>query len=240
MRVAVISDIHGNCLALEAVLADIAAQGVDMTLNLGDLVSGPIEPRRTVDLLMRLGLPTLAGNHERYLTTYELAKLGAVDRFTIGELGPAHLAWMAALPKTQVIADTIFMCHGTPHDDSTPWLDNWFRGRDVTLPDEAAVTALAQGADYPVLLCGHTHEARAARLADGRLVVNPGSVGLQCYRGLPDARYAIIEQRGGVWSVDFRAVPYDCAAAGRLALANGFPRWVEALTTGWASADGLF
>jgi hypothetical protein len=72
------------------------------------------------------------------------------------------------------------------------------------------------------------------------LIVNPGSVGLQCYRGLPDARYAIVERRGSIWSVTFLAVPYDFLAAGRLASANGFPRWAEALTTGWASADGLF
>jgi predicted phosphodiesterase len=150
MRLAVISDIHGNCLALEAVLEDIARRGVDLTVNLGDLVSGPIEPRRTAELLIGLDLPTLAGNHERYLTTYAVEKLSAVDRFAMGELDAAHLAWMGHLPKTQVIADEVFMCHGTPSEDHTPWLENWFHDRNVTLPDEAAVTAVAQGVDYPM------------------------------------------------------------------------------------------
>ncbi len=101
------------------------------------------------------------------------------------------------------------------------------------------MTAEADGIDYPVLLCGHTHLARSVRLRDGRLVVNPGSVGLQMVHGSPDARYAIIERRGTSWSVGLRAVPYDHQAAAQLAAKQGFRNWTEALTTGWAGPDGL-
>ncbi len=66
----------------------------------------------------------------------------------------------------------------------------------VTTPDEQTVAAKAEGFDYPVILCGHTHIPRAVRLRDGRLIVNPGSVGLQVNHGSPDARYATIELRG--------------------------------------------
>ena len=83
-----------------------------------------------------------------------------------------------------------------------------------------------------MLLCGHTHVPRVVRLADGRLVVNPGSVGLQMNYGSPDAHYALIERRGGDWSVSLRTVPYDRSTAAALAARNGFPAWGEALIGG--------
>ena len=71
MRIAAISDIHGNLLALEAVLADVATQSVDVVVNLGDLLSGGVQPRETADRLMELDLPTVRGNHERQLLRSE-------------------------------------------------------------------------------------------------------------------------------------------------------------------------
>jgi len=236
VKVAVISDIHGNLLALEAVLKDIAAQGVDLTVNLGDLVSGPVQPRETLARVIELGHPTIRGNHERTLFT---ADQDMVDRFAVDQLSDEQQAWIKALPATLTI-DDIFMCHGTPQSDTEPWLDNWFDGRDTTLPAEADVVARAEGLDFPVLLCGHTHMPRSVRLRDGRLIVNPGSVGLQIIRGAPDARYAVIERRNGAWQSAIRSVPYDWTAAAQAAIANGFPQWQAALETGWAGPEGLF
>ena len=67
MRVAVISDIHGNVRALEAVLADLARRTPDLTVNLGDCVTSPLWPRETFELLETLSLPTVRGNHDRVL-----------------------------------------------------------------------------------------------------------------------------------------------------------------------------
>ncbi len=240
MRIAVISDVHGNRLALEAVLDDIAARGVDSTLNLGDMVSGPMQPDRVADILMDAGFPAIRGNHERWLLERPPAGLDAVDRFAFARLDQRHLDWVALLPATLAFSGEVFMCHGTPADDTEPWLDNLWSGRTTVMPDEAQVSSKAEGVDYPVLLCGHTHLARAVRLRDGRLIVNPGSVGLQFNHGSPDARYAILERESGRWTVNLRVVPYDSGAAARQAEANGFPHWTEALSTGWASAEGLF
>ena len=240
MRLAVISDVHGNHLALEAVLADIAAQSVDSTLNLGDSLSGPLEPTLAADMLIAAGIPTIAGNHDRYLVERGLPDLGRIDRFLMEKLALGHFDWLKSLPKTRVVDGAIFMCHGTPQSDEVPWLDNWMDGRRFALPDRTAVEARAEGLDYPVLLCGHTHVPRVARLADGRLVVNPGSVGLQMNYGSPDAHYALIERRGRNWSVSLRTVPYDREAAAALAVRNGFPAWQEVLIGGWAAAEGLF
>lgn len=235
MKVAVISDIHGNRLALEAVLDDIAREAVDLTVNLGDLVSGPLEPREALDVAIGLNAPTIRGNHERTL----FGGGDLVDQFAAERLTEDQKVWIQGLPKTAVIGD-IYMCHGTPKSDTEPWLDNWFNGRDTTLPDEADVVAKAEGLRQPVLLCGHTHIPRVCRLRDGRLIVNPGSVGLQMIRGAPDARYAIVERRNGRWQGSIRSVVYDWSAAANMAVANGFPKWREPLETGWAGPEGLF
>jgi len=240
MRIAVISDIHGNRPALKAVEADIARHGVDAILNLGDLVSGPMDPVGTIDLLMARDFPTIAGNHDRYVLDRPAEKLDRIDTFVRGQLTDRHVTYLRNLPKTLEFAGEVFMCHGTPGSDVEPWLDNWRTGRGATLPDEASVTAKAAGLDFPVLLCGHTHVQRFVRLRDGRFIVNPGSVGLQFYYGAPDARYALLERQGGQWSASLRTVAYDWHLAARLSAANGFPQWHDALTTGWGGADGLF
>jgi predicted phosphodiesterase len=241
MRIAVISDVHGNRLALEAVLADIERRGCDSTVNLGDHVAGPMEPQWTADILMDLDIPTIKGNHERYLFDRPHGALGKVDAFVMSVIERRHLDWFRWLPSTMTILDEVFMCHGTPTSDEEPWLDAWWEGRTTTVPSEADVVARAEGHDYRLMLCGHTHLPRIVRLRDGRMIINPGSVGLQINHGAPDARYAIIERtRAGEWSASLTAVPYDHEGAAAQAVKNGFPDWVEALTTGWVGAKGLF
>ena len=240
MRFAVISDIHGNRLALEAVLDDIAEQCADAILNLGDHLSGPMDPAGTAKILSELGTLAIAGNHDRWLVEQNESELGPVDQFVVGQLDAAHQEWLRMLPPSAVLLDELFLCHGTPRSDNTPWLDAFWNDRKTQLPSEQSVTDEAVGFDFPVLLCGHTHWARIVRLRDGRLIVNPGSVGLQFIHGAPDARYALIDKRNGHWSASFRMVSYDHAEAARQAETNGFPHWRDALTTGWAEPDALF
>ena len=114
----------------------------------------------------------------------------------------------------------------------------------VHMAQRSDIEAKAAGIDYPVILCGHTHIQRAVRLSDGRLVVNPGSVGCPGYdddqpvphkveAGSPDARYAIVEQTVSGWHVTFRNVPYDWMAMSRLAASRNRMEWEKALATGF-------
>lgn len=241
MKIAVISDIHGNRLALEAVEADIARVGVDLVVNLGDCVSGPLDPVGTIERLMAWDIPTVMGNHDAWVVERAPEDMDRVDRFTASVLNDGHKAWLKDLPATaEVAGGEVFLCHGTPRSHSEPWLDGWFRGRDTTLPSEDEVKAHVRALTNPVLLCGHTHMWRAVRVNGGQLIVNPGSVGLQIYYGNPDARYAVLERHDGRWSASLRAVPYDHEGAIAQAEANGFANWREALRTGWAAAIGLF
>jgi predicted phosphodiesterase len=122
MKFAAIADVHGNRLALEAVLADIAAAGLTQVVNLGDQVSGPLEARRTADLLIERGFPSIRGDQDRRLVEFDIARTGA-HRGDHPQLDRKHLNWLASLPPTMVYRDEVFLCHGTPRSDTACWLD---------------------------------------------------------------------------------------------------------------------
>lgn len=202
LRVALVSDIHGNLPALQAVAADLAAERVACVLNLGDIASGPLWPRQTVQWLAERAWITVAGNHERQaLAARPWAGPrdadgasegkdgdGDDDAFAAAELGPAERAWLAALPATaRACEDEICAFHGLPGDDLRGLLETVTEGFVSGLDpgvraarDDEVVHRLA-GLRAPVLVCGHTHRPRSLRLADGTLLANPGSVGRPAY-----------------------------------------------------------
>jgi diadenosine tetraphosphatase ApaH/serine/threonine PP2A family protein phosphatase len=246
MRFAAIADIHGNCLALDAVLADIAAQGIAAgdVVNLGDSLSGPLEAGRTADRLVGLGLTTVCGNHDRYLIEHATGDMHSWEADAYAQLSPDHLDWLKRLPFSQVWREEVYLCHATPTSDSVYWLEGVSEQGHVHLRPKAEIEAFAENVRQPMILCGHSHIPRAVRLADGRLIVNPGSVGGPGYdddapyfhkveTGTPLASYAILEKTPAGWSVTFRLVPYDNMAMSRLAAERGRADWSAALAGGW-------
>ncbi|KRE89518.1 metallophosphoesterase [Frateuria sp. Soil773] len=242
MRIAVLSDIHGNLAALDAVLADLARRGCDLAVNLGDLLSGPLFPAETAERLMALDLPTIRGNHERQLLEQPPERMGASDAYARACLDEVQLDWLRALPAELRLNEAVHLCHGTPGSDLDYFLEDVDAGGCRPAAAER-VHARAGAVDAELILCGHTHTPRAVRLDDGRLVVNPGSVGLQAYAwdrprphavetGTPHARYAIVERGARGWSVESIALAYDWEAAARAADARGRPEWAHALRHG--------
>src|SRR6267142_4125429 len=110
MRFAAIADVHGNYLALEAVLADIRTQGIDAIVNLGDMVSGPLDARRTMDVLKALDAVHVLGNHDRYLIDRPPEKMGSWERPAYAQLGTEHLDWLRRIPPTLVFRDQVYLC----------------------------------------------------------------------------------------------------------------------------------
>lgn len=246
---AVVTDIHGNLPALEAVIEDFTRCGADAVVNLGDIVSGPLWPAETADRLMALGWPTIAGNHERQVLQGPIERQGASDRHAAERLGEAHRAWLAGLPKTLWLEADLYCCHGTPDSDLRYFLETVTEdfgragSRGVRAATNDEVRARTGDVTASLILCGHTHQARATQFDPGRLAVNPGSVGLQAYdddhphlhyieAGSPHARYALIERSRGNWKVKLREVAYDWESAARQAQANGRGDWADALRTG--------
>jgi predicted phosphodiesterase len=242
IKIAAISDIHGNLGALKAVLADAAEQRANLVVNLGDICSGGLQPAETAELLQCLALPTITGNHERQVLTMAPDAMGLSDQHAAQNLTDADLAWFHSLPATLRPVEGVLMVHGTPRRDLEYFLET------VTADGLRAATfeeieERAQGADASLILCGHSHIPRQVRLADGRLIVNPGSVGLPAYdddrplphlveTGSPHARYAILTGEHDTWSAELRCVEYDWEKAAQLALVNGRPDCARALKTG--------
>jgi predicted phosphodiesterase len=243
MKIAAVSDIHGNLFALDAVLSDIERRGVDLIVNLGDILSGPLLPAETADRLMALNLPTIRGNHERQVYSMAAERMGASDRYARETISEAHRQWIASLPPVLRVADDVFMCHATPHSDVDCYLEDLVDGELRPAP-LGRIEQRTGSCDASLILCGHSHIPRPARLTSGQVIVNPGSVGIQAYEGhdpgphvvevgSPHARYAIAERSVEGWTLQFVAVPYDWDAAAKLARQRGRHDWVRALTTGF-------
>jgi len=253
MRIAAISDIHGNLPALDAVLADIARSRADLTVNLGDIVSGPLWPAETAERLIALNLPTIRGNHERQLLTQRREQMSATDAHTDAQLAPAQRDWLRRLPVELWLAPDVFCCHGTPASDLDYWLETVTPGfarpgapgvRMATAEEARARLGPQADGAASLLFCGHTHVPRAMQLAPGLRVLNPGSVGLQAYddvhphphvveNGSPQARWALAERDGQGWRIEFHAVDYDWHQAAQRAEANARPDWADALRSGF-------
>jgi predicted phosphodiesterase len=239
MRLAIVSDIHGNLPALQAVVAD--AGRVDGWLNLGDTLAGPLWPADTAGYLMQHAWPTLAGNHERQMLASDTSRMGAADRYAAERISPAQRAWLGSLPATLSTATGVLCVHGTPASDVECFLHT-VAASGIRPATQDEVAARLGGVRATLVLCGHTHLPRHTHV--GRThIVNPGSVGLQAYdhdqpfahvveNGTPQARYAVVDASSAGWTVELRAVDYDHERAALQAEAAGFMDWAHALRTG--------
>ena len=247
MRLAVVSDIHGNLPALQAVVEDFQAQGVDQVVNLGDTLSGPLLPRETARYLMQTPWLHLAGNCDRQVLTLPPERIGASDAHARRQLGPEELSWLAQQRPVHRLDAEVLLCHGSPASDVEHLLVTPVASavRPATADE---VEARLHGTDARVICCGHSHVPAAVRSRKGQLVVNPGSVGLQAYdddhpffykveNGSPDARYAILERRGGGWHAQLRTVPYAFEPMAALARERGRPEWAAGLLTGYLGRE---
>jgi len=243
MKLAALADIHGNADALAAVLADLAVQGADAVLVLGDHFSGPLAAGECWEQLRGLDAQCLRGNHDRYLLETPRADMGLSDAAAFDELPQAALDWLAALPP-HLRLDGVFACHGTPASDETYLCERITPDGAVAQRDAGTIARLLAGIDASLILCAHSHLPRALRLPDGRQVVNPGSLGCPAYTddapvphvvesGFPEASYALLDRSAQGWDVSFRRVAYDRRRMAGTAAARGRPEWASAIATGW-------
>lgn len=244
MKIAVVSDIHGNVLALEAVLADLRLEAPDVVVNLGDCVSGPLWPEETAAILRDTAWPTVRGNHDRFLIEHPVEKLGPTDAFAAERLSVESMDWLKTTRATIRLSDEVFLCHGTPDNDDR-YLTEKVEGPKGHLPDEATLLAELKGEAAPVVCCGHTHIPRVIRLQQtGQILLNPGSVGLPSYEddhphrhvmeaGSPHARYALMTSNRGAWNFQEKILTYDWETAARTAEDNRRPGWGRSLRNGF-------
>jgi putative phosphoesterase len=222
MRFGVISDIHGNLPAFEAVCD--AMPPVDRYLCAGDVVGYNPWPAACVDRVRELGAVTVRGNHDRAVAFdggarfNSMAKAGV--RYAREQLGEADMEWLRSLPTEQFVADgRIHVVHGHPDDPDR-----------YTYPREFSASMLREGVD--LVIVGHTHVQGSRRFDDG-VVLNPGSVG-QPRDGDPRAAFAVVEidgddergadDEGGGVTVETHRVDYDIDRVVEAVEDAGLPR----------------
>lgn len=242
MRLALISDIHGNLAALEAVLAAIEAEPIDQIVCLGDVSATGPQPRAVLQRLRDINCAVVMGNADAELlspattddsTSDDMRRFLDMSAWAAAQLDEADRAYLASFQPTVAIdlgeAGRLLCCHGSPRS-----YDDIIRANTA---DEDLAPMLA-GTEATVQAGGHTH-IRMLRAWQGREIVNPGSVGL-AYQFRPDgsvrvppwAEYAVLKSDGEAVSIDFWRIPYDRDATVRAMFENGMPHaewWAE----GW-------
>lgn len=227
MRVAIISDIHGNALALDAVLADMASAGpIDLIVTAGDLAwSGP-RPAEVVDRVRGLG-PVIQGNTDAFFVRApdETPEGKSEERFVAHltwmrqQLGAERVAWLAALPFAHRISPApghdLLVVHANTTDQNRPITP--YTG------DEDLDALLQEGPlDWAALAFGHVHTPFVRRWR-GRLLVDVASAGLPM-DGDPRAAYAILEWDGTAWRASHRRVYYEAPVVAHEMRQSGMPR----------------
>lgn len=215
LRIAVLTDGHGNGFALEAVARDIQRCAPDIIVNLGDQLWGQADPVAALAYQQALGAIEVRGNNDERLLApvAELhPQLVALQVWLAQQLPQSELRRIATLPTTANLADgAVLATHGTP---TTPWdslLVTWDGTENGRRPENEIRERLTVPDETEVVLVGHMHR-EDVRVLDGRLLVSVGPVAFQ-NDGDPRARWSLLTCRQGRWEVEMRRVIYDWNAA---------------------------
>ena len=238
---AVLSDIHGNSLALEVVLEDLYKRGVKNMVNLGDTLWGPLDPKGTAELLIPLNMITVGGNQDRQVYE-EIDPNNHTLNYMKESLGEKEINWLRSLNPIETIDDQIIMFHGTFEDDHQYFLHG-FVGEQVKLRSNQKIETLLKGRNEKLILCGHDHLPNIVKLESGKIVLNPGSVGMPAYtddipvdhyieNGNPYTRYSIIYQVSeNEYLYEHIVLNYDFLKASEMAAKNKRDDWANWVKT---------
>lgn len=242
MRVAVLSDIHGNYWALSSVLEDISRRKPDLIINLGDSLYGPLKPNETYQLIRSCNILSVSGNQDRAIleNLTDRTKHFTMN-YVVNSLCNDAIEWLRALPQVLELDGDICAFHGTPNSDKTYLLEDLKDGYRQVNAESIVETYLA-GVKASVILCGHSHTCRQVQTSK-RLIINPGSVGLQAYDDeLPIyhkmeshnnmAQYCMLDIANGVQQVAQISVKYPFEKAVSCAKSNNRLDWAKWLEFG--------
>lgn len=227
MRIAIISDIHGNYSALKAVVRDFDRTRPDTIINLGDLIFRGPQPLECLQLLDQIGALSIRGNTDDFfLDGVPVPELQPYLDFAVRACGDRDLTELARLPFSYVqpLPDGELLCvHGSPRSNEEflfPWTE-----RDY--PD------IYQTVTARTVACGHQHQAFQFRTSSGHLLLSTGSVGFP-FDGDPRPAYTLVEAEGADLRATSIRVAYDQREALKAAEdAPGYPglAWLERAVT---------
>lgn len=227
-RVAVLSDIHGNLVGLDACLADLVAQGgSDAIVAAGDLCLDGPRPKKVLQRLEEVGATCVRGNTDRYLAgigdEQHPPSEAAQIAWTRRQLGEKWLAWLRELPFALRVGDEeneVLIVHANPsNDEEQMWPD----------ADDATLERLIGEEKAKAIAFGHLH-LPYVRQWRGRMLVNVASAGLP-KDGDARACYAIFTERDGGWEVKHRRVNFDVKKVATQLADCGIPESAELVAT---------
>jgi putative phosphoesterase len=231
MRIAVLSDIHGNLVSLDACLTDLQSQGgADVIVGAGDFCMDGPKPKKVLQRLQEIGAQCIRGNTDRYLFAQNEEELRGSDdsdrkqrEWQCAELGEKQLAWLRDLPFSLRFGEDsqqLLIVHANPStDDEHLWPD----------ADDATLERLIGTEAAPTIAFGHLH-IPYVRMWRAKMLVNVASAGLP-KDGDPRACYAIFTQRSGGWEVKHRRVPFDVKKVATQLADSGIPDSAELILT---------
>ena len=224
MKYAFISDIHGNTVALEAVLEDIEKQQVDKIVVLGDLCYRGPQPKKALEIVRSLNSDVIKGNADEWVVrgvqkgevpdeTLEI--MNKEREWTLSQLNEGDVTFLKNLPHTITLKAEdihIFAFHATP--------DSLF---DIILPNasDEIISEKMMSTDAQIVIYGHIHNP-FIRSINGKIIMNIGSVGLP-FDGLPKASYAIVEVESGNIRTTIERVAYNTEKTANLYHEVGYP-----------------
>lgn len=231
MRIAIVSDIHGNLVGLDACLADLQNQGgADVIVGAGDFCMDGPKPKKVLQRLQDIGAQCIRGNTDRYVCAQNEDELRGSDEgdrkqaaWQRSEIGEKHLTWLRELPFSLRFGEPgyeLLIVHANPSsDDEHLWPD----------ADDATLERLIGDEEAGTIAFGHLH-IPYARTWRGKLLVNVSSAGLP-KDGDPRAGYAILTQRTGGWEVKHRRVAFDVKKVATQLADCGIPESAELIST---------
>lgn len=237
MKFALISDIHGNLPALEAVWEDIRSNGIEKIYSLGDSLDGPLWPEETARFLINHSIENILGNGEEDLIAENVMNTRYASIYW--QLSPDSIEWLHHL-KHEIIWEDWTMFHASPGNLRAYLLEKVDNG-NVYIRSSEEIENQIQQINTRFIACGHSHVPHIVSYGD-RTIVNAGSVGLPAYGDdtpphamqtfSPMATYVIVDQM----NFSIRKVSYDYESAARRASTNGRSDWSEWLMTGRANS----
>jgi putative phosphoesterase len=229
-RIAVLSDIHGNAVALDAVRKAVKAAGPDAIMVAGDLAMNGPDPAAAIDGLRELqadGALIVQGNTDVAVADFDYAaafpwmtdgvpeQIQTAAEWAHEAIGPERVEWLRGLPSERRLRleDTlVLLCHASPGSQT--------QGFDKTL-DASVTVERAARTDARVIACGHTHLPEVRDLG-WKIIVNDGSAGY-VFDGDPTASWAIVDLSGEHVTAEIKRTAFDVLAVSNALTARGLP-----------------
>ncbi len=243
MKIAILSDIHGNTWALNEVLQDIKSKKIETIINLGDSLNGPLDPKGTFNLLIENNVLSICGNGDRLiLESLSSTSQSKTFEYVITQVDNDIIDWLKKLPF-EIVNNGIYCCHASPDSDTSYLLEN-LKSDHVEIKEFSEIDRILKNIKQEIIVCGHSHVSRIVKTAN-KLILNVGSVGLPAYDDElpiphkmenfnPYASYSILTLSENPVKIEQVSISYDYEAAARTAEKNDRNDWAKWIRTGRA------